>query len=304
MHRVTLARIALVLCLSALALADPAEPRAKSSVRPVPEQALRVTPVEGPSNFHRVGIDFRSSGMGRTGELGPTPESYVGPPPELTHAGAPTQKANLTGADLYRLSCQGCHRADGNGYPPEIPAITGPVQAMSPTLMERRMAERGRPITAAYARELTSGSRADLLNRLKHGGQKMPSFGYLTDAEVSALIAYLDVVAKVPEAPKSQTVSEPPARVGELIVKGTCHICHDATGQWPAPQEMLDGAIPPISGFTTKKSLPDLIWKVRHGAPVVMGSLRLRYRGRMPLFDYLSDDEVASAYQYLINYPP
>jgi hypothetical protein len=36
----------------------------------------------------------------------------------------------------------------------------------------------------------------------------------------------------------------------------------------------------------------------------VMGLLRLPYRGRMPVFDYLSDDEVASGYRYLIHDPP
>jgi len=170
--------------------------------------------------------------------------------------------------------------------------------------MERRMRERGRPISAAFARELASGSAKDLLARLKNGGQKMPSFNYLSDSEVRALLGYLDVLAGVPGGGKSATVIEPAARVGELLVKSTCHICHDATGSWPDPEELLQGSIPPIAGFTAKKTMPEFIWKVRHGAPVVMGSLQLTYRGRMPLFDYLSDDEVASAYIYLVHYPP
>ncbi len=166
------------------------------------------------------------------------------------------------------------------------------------------MKERGRPISAAFARELASGSSKDLLDRLKNGGQKMPSFGYLTDGEIRVLIGYLDVLAGVPGSGKTATVTEPAARVGELLMKGTCHICHDAAGTWPDPEEFLEGSIPPIAGFTAKKTVPEFIWKVRHGAPVVMGSLQLQYRGRMPVFDYLSDDEVASAYLYLMNHPP
>lgn len=240
--------------------------------------------------------------MGRTGLLGPPPSSHTEPPNEYTER--ITRPVTLTGADLYRLGCQSCHKADGSGAPPEINAIIGPVQATSATLMERRMRERGRPISAAFARQLASGSKKDLLDRLTKGGQKMPSFAYLTDKEVDALIGYLDFLAGVPGAGKRQTVTEPVMRVGELLVKGTCHICHDATGHWPGPQELLQGSVPPIAGFTAEKTMSEVVRKVRHGAPVVMGSLQLPYRGRMPVFDYLSDDEVASAYLYLVIYPP
>lgn len=240
--------------------------------------------------------------MGHTGLLGPPPSSHPVPPYEYTEI--VTRSLTLTGEDLYRLGCQSCHKADGSGAPPEINALIGPVQATSAILMERRMRERGRPISGAFARELASGSKKDLLNRLKNGGQKMPSFAYLTDGEVGALIGYLDLLAGVPGAGKRQTVTEPVARVGELLVKGTCHICHDATGRWPDPQELLQGSVPPMAGFTTEKTMPEFVRKVRHGAPVVMGSLQLPYRGRMPVFDYLSDGEVASAYLYLAIYPP
>jgi len=242
--------------------------------------------------------------MGRTGLWGPPPSSYEGPPLDFISPVRIARTVVLTGTDLYRLECQSCHKADGSGVPPEIPAIIGPVQATSATLMERRMRERGRPISAAFARELASGSEKDLLDRLKNGGQTMPSFSYLTEREIRALISDLDMLAGVPGSAKTASVTEPATRVGELIVKGTCHICHDATGAWPDPEQLLQGSIPPIAGFTAKKAMPEFIWKVRRGAPVVMGSLQLPYRGRMPVFDYLRDDEVALAYLYLIHYPP
>jgi hypothetical protein len=170
--------------------------------------------------------------------------------------------------------------------------------------MERRMKERGRPISSAFARELASGSKKDLLDRLHKGGQKMPSFAFLTGRELDALISHLELLAGFPGTGKQQTVTESPVRVGELLVKGTCHICHDASGRWPNPEELLQGSVPPIAGFTREKTMPDFVRKVRHGATVVMGSLPLPYRGRMPVFDYLSDDEVISAYLYLVTYPP
>ena len=262
-----------------------------------------VSRVEGLSNFHRLGLLMESSAMGRTDVWGNSPDAPALLPADGSYLEGLSGPMTLTGADLYRFNCQPCHRADGNGVPPEVNAITGPVQATSATMIVNRMKERGRPISASFARELAAGSKKDLLDRLKNGGQKMPPFAYLSDREITALVSYLNVLAGVPGHVKPQTVREPVTRVGELIVKSTCHICHDATGSWPDPGELLQGFVPPIGGFTTEKSMPELISKVRHGAPVVMGVLNMRYRGRMPVFNYLSDSEVASAYLYLMMYP-
>lgn len=283
-----------ILCASALA----AITRAPAAAGPV------ITPVTGPSNFRRIGEAFDSSDMGRTGEWGPSPEAYVPPPGNFELGLAMPATVTLSGADIYNLSCRGCHKADGNGSPPEIPSVIGPVQATSAAFMQQLMQQRGRPITAAFAHSLSSGSMTDLMNRLTNGGQKMPSFGYLDSAELNALMTYLYAMGNVPGAGKVATVSEPSARVGELLVKGTCHICHNAAGTWPSPEGLMQGVIPPMSGFTSQKTLPQFIWKVRHGAPVIMGTLELEYRGRMPVFSYLTDDEVADAYSYLIQYPP
>jgi mono/diheme cytochrome c family protein len=297
-------RIALVaaILLGLEPIHSAAAPSETPSRDPSPPQAAHVTRIEGPSNFHRLDFTFETSAMGRTGLLGPRPGSHAMPPDEYSETLA--QPVALTGADLYRLGCQSCHKADGSGAPPEINALIGPVQATSAALVAGRMKERGRPISAAFARELASSSKKDLMVRLTKGGQKMPSFGYLTEGEISVLMSYLESLAGVPGTAKRQTVTEPVARVGELLVKGTCHICHDATGRWPAPQELLEGVVPPMAGFTTEKTMSEFVRKVRHGAPVVMGSLQLPYRGRMPVFDYLSDSEAASAYLYLVNYPP
>jgi hypothetical protein len=35
-----------------------------------------------------------------------------------------------------------------------------------------------------------------------------------------------------------------------------------------------------------------------------MGVALISYRGRMPVFDYLTDGEVSAAYGYLSSYPP
>jgi mono/diheme cytochrome c family protein len=264
-----------------------------------------VTPVRGPSNLERLSLTMDTSAMGRTGLWGPPPTENPVSLPSITYSENIFRTSRLSGADLYRLDCQACHQADGNGAPPEINAIIGPVQATSAAVMAERMKKIGRPITAAFALQLATGSKKDLLDRLKNGGQKMPSFGHLTGKEVQALVAYLELLARVPGAEKRQfVVTEPALRSGELLVKGTCHICHAATGPWPDPEELLQGAVPSLGSIATEKSMVQVIRKVRYGAPVVMGRASVSSRGRMPVFNYVKDDEVSAAYLYLLIYPP
>jgi mono/diheme cytochrome c family protein len=211
----------------------------------------------------------------------------------------------LTGADLYRLECRGCHRKDGSGAPPEINSIVEPVQGTSLVLWERRMTQAGRSIDPTFARHVVTGAKADLLKRLTEGGQKMPPFSHLQPAEVQALVAYLELLAGVPGATAHQrTVTESPLRVGEHLIKGTCHICHNATGSWPTPAALLDNAIPSLASVPAHRRLAEFVGKVRDGAPVAMGGPPILCRGRMPVFEYLTDQEVAAAYVYLLQYPP
>jgi mono/diheme cytochrome c family protein len=176
---------------------------------------------------------------------------------------------------------------------------------MSPSLVRQRMEQMGRPINAVFARTLAAASRQDLRKRLATGGERMPAFGHLNDDEVDALVAYLEWLAGVPGAAERQRVVKKPAlRVGEHLVKGTCHICHDATGPWPDPEALLDGAIPSLSGISSQRTIHDVLTKVRYGKPVVMGRVQMAYRGRMPVFDHISDAEVVAAYAYLGAFPP
>ena len=52
------------------------------------------------------------------------------------------------------------------------------------------------------------------------------------------------------------------------------------------------------------KPIVDFVTKVRSGAPVMMGDPAFHYRGRMPVFPFLQDVEVAAAYMFLVDYPP
>ena len=105
-----------------------------------------------------------------------------------------------------------------------------------------------------------------------------------------------------PERQSREAVSW--ARLGEHVVKGTCHICHDAVGPRPTRDAMLRGIIPPLSILLADNPQVAFVAKARSGAPLLSGRTPFHFRGRMPVFYYLRDEELAAAYDYLIAYPP
>ncbi len=163
----------------------------------------------------------------------------------------------------------------------------------------------GRPITSAMARDMAAAGEEAIRTRLLKGGEKMPAFDHLQGAEVDALLAFLRELAGVPGAAGQQIrIAESYTRVGEHLVKGTCHICHPATGPGTNPEALLRNELPSLASFPREKTIFFVLQKVRQGAPVAVGPLREVSGGRMPVFSYLTDDEVAAAYLYLIIYPP
>ena len=211
----------------------------------------------------------------------------------------------VQGADLYRLNCQGCHGEFGLGAPPEINSVIEPTRATSASLIMARMKQRGLDTSWSQASEMANQAKGSLLDRLHKGGTDMPPFPHLSDPEVRAIFSYLRQLAGIPGAERQQVhIEESPVRVGEHIVKSTCHTCHNAAGVNPSPNELMQGVIPPLSSLTTRVNVQEFERKVRHGAPIMMGTPVLPYRGRMPVFDYLTESEVADAYLYLKMFPP
>ena len=266
------------------------------------------TAVAGESWLNHLGRAFDETSMGKTGRLGPpsaTPEAefarwQMGLAPEPAN-----ETVILHGSDLYRMNCRGCHGEDGMGAPPEINSVINPVRATSVAAVMERMKTAGMDISRADAAKLAQQSKGLLLERLHHGGQDMPAFPHLHEAEVNSLLAYLRQLAGVRGAQGEQVaVREPRVQVGEHIVKSTCHICHSAAGPNPNPQQLYEGAIPPLNTLALRTSRAEFIRKVTHGAPVIMGAPPELFRGRMPVFYYLSEDEAADVYLYLARYPP
>jgi cytochrome c5 len=265
---------------------------------------ISVTAVEGESWIRHLNRSFNETSMGKTWDLGPAPGGEASDWQLKLSSFYAAQSVTLHGSDLYRLSCRGCHGSLGHGAPPEINSIIEPVQATSVATTMKRMKDAGRDVNQSDVTAMAKESKTQLLQRLHAGGESMPPPN-LSEAEIRSLIPYLEQLSDVPGAEKNQiAVKESSYRVGEHIVKSTCHVCHSATGLNPNPQQILEGAIPPLSTLTTRVGLAEFVRKVTCGAPIIMGSPPTPYTGRMPVFVYLSQDEAAEAYMYLLLYPP
>jgi mono/diheme cytochrome c family protein len=262
-----------------------------------------VTPVAGPSWLNRLGIRYRDTNLGRgSGRYGASPNDPAVERKPVALLIEPS--VVLTGADLYRLNCQACHHAEGTGAPPEVRSVVPAVQGSSLEMMRRQLQHDGRAGPGTAARDKASEARLALYRRIQLGGEKMPARGHLQQSDIDMLYAYLTQLAGSPDARPQTRTTVTWARLGENVVKGTCHICHDAVGPRPSGRALLEGAIPPLTVLLADKPVVEFVNKVRTGAPIYMGDPPMHYRGRMPVFDYLKDQEVAAAYSFLTTYPP
>jgi mono/diheme cytochrome c family protein len=299
----------------------PTEP-ARDSTLPV------VTPVEGPSWIEHLGIaDTRETHMGQMGGDKAAPGSRR-KEPSLAEEGeysarmhgimrrmlpllrSDSRRASelmnesfvLTGADLYRLNCQSCHGPDGKGAPPEIKSLIDPVRGTSPALTVQRMQKLGRSIGRGMVDDLAAQAEKTIRQRLQEGGEKMPPFRHLQGNEVDALLNYLKKLAGLPRSEwKVVQVPQSVARVGEHVVKGTCHTCHDATGPGSGHMMMMSDIIPSLASFPEQESLQNVVRQVEMGSS---GMMAMMGGQTMPAFPYLTEEEVAAAYLYLAQYPP
>jgi len=330
----------LAILMSALGFADfgragEKEPASQAEVKPNEQNAgasYFVTPVHGPSWIRHLGIfEIRSTAMGQVGGRKAAPQSPRTEPNFPMGAPAPRgrggmgmggmmgqiysnypsnpsevvrlmeEKFLLAGVDLYRLNCQSCHGPDGKGWPPEIKSLSGPVKGSSPALVRERMKKMGRPIDEALAKELAAQGEASIRQRLQKGGKKMPSFRHLNKEEVNALLQYLrEHVGGLKPEQKDLLVKQSVARVGEHLMKGTCHICHDATGPGRGRMGMMGGNIPSLASFPWEQSMQSVVRQVKLGAAPMM----MMGGQRMPAYPYITEDEAAASYLYLLRYPP
>jgi mono/diheme cytochrome c family protein len=275
---------------------------------------------QGPSWLKHLGLTVSQTRMGQMGGTGPLPPSPYGNQQPPT--GTPVRPANLnsaiqrflstfrsgpdkaaailnekfavSGADLYRWNCQACHGPDGQGAPPEINSVLGPVQGTSPAMTRKRMEARGLDADDDMIQQVTELADASVRDRFQHGGKNMPSFEYLRPDEVEALYGYLEKLASVPPTKRDGLlVPESAARVGEHIVRGTCHVCHDATGPGSGHAAMTQGTIPSLASIPRDHSLSGVVHQVQYGS---CGMMKITGGDVMPAYPYFTEEEIAAVY--------
>lgn len=102
-------------------------------------------------------------------------------------------------------------------------------------------------------------------DRLQNGGEKMSAFSDLRPDEVAAWLAYLGKLGGVSSREHAALVSESAAHVGEFVIKGTCHTCHDAIRPGGA-RMMMRGIIPSLASLPYDHSVSSVIGQVQCGS--------------------------------------
>ncbi|PYV64293.1 MAG: hypothetical protein DMG97_35315, partial [Acidobacteria bacterium] len=166
-----------------------------------------VTPVHGDSWITHIHRPFDQTSMGKSsgvyGPKAPMPGDWPPSPALNISPNSTGQKRTLSGADLYRFKCRGCHGLFGIGAPPEIHSVIDPVRATSAKLYVERMKKVGMDVNLNDATPLAKQARQALLERLHKGGTDMPPPDpHLSDNEVRSLLAYLRQLAAIPGAEK------------------------------------------------------------------------------------------------------
>jgi mono/diheme cytochrome c family protein len=327
--------LALITGLAAL----PGFPHPEASAAAPDSGVVVVTPVRGPSWLHHLSLQVADTRMGEMGGSGPAPETSRREPAVgsavpggfrgamhrfLNYFNSDRAKADeafnstfeLTGADLYRLNCRSCHGPEGRGAPPEISSLLDPVRGTTVAGIQQQMAAEGRTISGDLAKQLAARAEKGIRDLLRDGGGNMPPFRHLRGDEVDALLGYLDHLAGVPGGNRSgMLVPQSAARIGEHVVKGTCHICHDATGPGGRGMGMTSGTIPSLESFPRDYSLNGVIHQVESGSTRMMGMMGGGMMGggggagseagrAMPALPYFTQEEIAAAYFYLSEFPP
>ncbi len=299
------------------------------TIKPVSGVESREYPIpngQGPSWLKHLGLTVSQTHMGQMGGTGALPVNPHGNPQPSsgdrggsanlnsaiqrflsTFRSGPEQagtilneKFAVSGADLYRWNCQACHGPDGQGSPPEINSVLGPVQGTSPAMTRKRMEARGLDVDDDVVQQVTELAEASLRDRFQHGGKNMPSFDYLRADEVDALFGYLEKLASVPPTKRDGVlVPESAARVGEHIVRGTCHVCHDATGPGSGHTAMTQGTIPSLASIPRDHSLSGVVHQVQYGS---CGIMKMTGGNVMPAYPYFTEEEIAAL--YLVAYSP
>src|ERR1035437_4426297 len=104
----------------------------------------------------------------------------------------------ITGQELFRENCAGCHGINKEGMPPKVPSLVNIKDKMN---------------------------KEQVYNQVKNGKVLMHGFAYLPDNEIYTIASYLFNETDQQTTVKSSTLVE----IGKNLVMSNCMSCHHLT---------------------------------------------------------------------------
>lgn len=142
-------------------------------------------------------------------------------------SGSLKKEDTLTGKDIYRLNCAGCHGEDRRGFQDIYPSLQN---------IKERL------------------SREEVLEQINNGKGQMPAFPHLSTGEKEAVVMYLF-------GEKENDVEISSSNLGEMIFKSNCASCHRASVNDPEPPNVRMMEPAPLAG-ATRRFTRDEIFKI------------------------------------------
>jgi len=137
----------------------------------------------------------------------------------------------ISGRDLFRLNCSGCHGENRAGNPPAFPSLIE---------IDRKMTQR------------------DIIDQIKAGKNIMPSFSHLSEVQIDAIVEF---VYSGEEKMMVENIRNP----GEMLVQSNCVRCHRLTASDPRPADARWMEPAHLSGVDNRFSFADFSAIVENG---------------------------------------
>ena len=182
------------------------------------------------------------------------------------------QNASKPGARIYQGQCAACHGVDRSGAPPDFPSLLG---------VENRLGAQ------------------KVIDVVKRGSGRMPSFPNLSDADVQSLLAFLRGQASEGQAQGAREMASVAAQTspspatgnaaGAEVYKSRCAFCHGDRLEGQPP------SIPMLIGVGNRLSAAEISANIHQGKGAMPPMPDLQGRDLTALLEFLGRDKAPAA---------
>ena len=173
------------------------------------------------------------------------------------------QDTVITGQELFRLNCAGCHGLDRKGNMPTFPSLIDIKDKLT---------------------------KEEIRTQVKNGKGLMTPMAHLSEKEINGIIGYL--FDENENAQRVTMAALTSVKQGEMLFKSNCVGCHRATINDPIPQnantQMCSMMEPAVLAGATRHFTKDEFLNILETGPCYM-----------PSFSYMKLEEKETLYAYL-----